>query len=98
MGPLGDAVVDSDFSPIEFQPIHGFTSSGCILYVIEIDESKASTPTRMSVQHDLGLLEASKPTKLFLQLSFGGVETETKHTKALVRLRFFPVTLVASSV
>ena len=80
MRSLGDAEVNSDLSSIQFDPIQSLPSFTGVVKRLEVDEGKTSAATTVPVQHNLTLLEGAELAELLLQLSFSGVQAQTKHS------------------
>jgi len=98
MCPLCNAVVHPDFPAVHFDSIHGFSRLHCIVDRFEIDESKPTAPSTVTVQHNLGLLDGAELPKLLVQLTLGGVQAQAKHSDTFAFIWSLTITIMTTSV
>jgi len=82
--PLRDAEVHSDLLPVQLRVCHGVPSLGGVLDFLESNKSKTPRSAGLPVQHDGDLGDGTELAELLVQLSLGGVETQTEHSQAVV--------------
>ena len=97
MGPLRDGEVHPDRLPVQLLAVHHLPGLRGVLNGLKVDEGEASAAARVSVQHNLALLNAAEGAEVLLELPLGGVETQAKHTEALVGLGSLPLCVSASA-
>ena len=98
MGSLSDGIIHPYLTTIHLYSIHLIPGLGRILNILKIDKRKATAATRVAIQNHLTFLHVSKLAEFLLQFSLGGVQAQSKHPQALVRLRFLPISMVPASV
>merc|ERR1719450_1567057 len=88
---LGDAVVNPDLTPVHLHATHCVPCLSRIIYVLVVDESKASASATVPVQDNVHFFHRSKFAKLGLKFPLRCVETQPEDTKTLAWIRVFPV-------
>lgn len=96
--PLSDGEVHPDLLTVQLSPVHFSLSISSIMFALVVDESKAPAPARVTVQYDLHLLHVTELSKLFVQLSLGGVEAEAKDSDTLAGGRVLSVPNMTSAI
>jgi len=98
MCALGDREVDPNLLSVQVDAVHLAAGLLRVLVRFKVDESKATAASRVTVKHNLHLLQVTKPAEFLLQLPLGGVEAEAEHPEALGGLRVLPVAQVPAPV
>lgn len=96
--PPRDGKVDSNPPPVD---LHARTALPCLLRVIhmlEVDESKTTTPSRCAVVNDVRVGQRSITTKDFLQIFLARIVGEIEDSETRAFGRSFPVSFVAFPV